>query len=161
VKILKPGGKLAIVLPDSILSNPGLTFIRHWILINARVIASIDLPPETFQPFVGTQASLLFLERKATEEIEHEKESGAQPDYEVFMSVPTEIGHDRRGNMTYRRTPEGEDIVVEVDKEITRVIKGKKLKERIRSLEPVKADDLPLVAQTFKKWWKEKSDASH
>jgi hypothetical protein len=63
--------------------------------------------------------------------------------------------------MTYRRTPEGEDIVVEVDKEITRVIKGKKLKERIRSLEPVKADDLPLVAQTFKKWWKEKSDASH
>jgi len=157
VQMLKPYGRLAIVLPDSILSNPGLAYIRHWILTNNRVLASIDLPSETFQPFVGTQTSLLFLERKTKEEIQYEKESGAQRDYEIFMSVPRKIGHDRRGNDVYRRSPEGEEIIVELDKEITRVVKGKKVKERIKSLEPMRADDLPIVADAFKKWWKERT----
>jgi len=157
VQMLKPNGRLAIVLPDSILSNPGLAFIRYWILVNTRVLASIDLPSETFQPFVGTQASLLFLERKTRDEIQYEKESGTQRDYEIFMSVPRKIGHDRRGNDIFRRSPDGEEIIVEFDKEITRVVKGKKVKERIKSLEPMKADDLPTVAQAFKKYWKEKT----
>src|SRR5262249_37330372 len=47
--LLRPGGRLAIVLPDSILSNPGLAFIRRWVLKLARVIASIDLPQVTFE----------------------------------------------------------------------------------------------------------------
>jgi len=155
VQLLRPKSRMAIVLPDGILSNPGLTFIRHWLLENARILASVDLPSETFQPFVGTQASLLFLERKPEEEKQYERQSGVRRDYEIFMSVPKVIGHDRRGNPTYRRTPEGEEIIVEADKEITRIVKGKKTKERIKSLEPLTADDLPLVGQSFRQWWKE------
>jgi type I restriction enzyme M protein len=157
LQLLRPHGRMAIVLPDSILSNPGLAFIRQWILTNARVLSSIDLPSETFQPFVGTQASVLFLERKSGDEIEYEKQSGVPIDYDIFMSVPKKIGHDRRGNIVVRRTPEGEEIVVEVDREIIRVIRGKKVKEKIKSLETLRADDLPFVAKQFKKWWKEKT----
>lgn len=54
---LKPGGILGIVLPDSILSNPGLVWIREWILKRTYIIASIDLPTETFEPHTGTQTS--------------------------------------------------------------------------------------------------------
>ena len=41
-------GVLAIVLPDSILNNPSLRFIRRWLLRRTRIIASVDLPKETF-----------------------------------------------------------------------------------------------------------------
>ena len=157
VKFLRPNGRIAIVLPDSILSNPGLEYIRRWIFANTRLLASIDLPPETFQPFVGTHASLLFLQRKSDEEVEHERETGSQKDYEIFMSVPKAVGHDRRGNTTYRRTPEGEELIVEVDREITRVTKGKRSKEKIKSLEPIAADDLPAVSDAFRKWWLERT----
>ncbi|OBX35168.1 putative type I restriction enzymeP M protein [Halomonas elongata] len=48
LQFLKPGGRLAIVLPDSILTNPGLEFIRKWILTQAWLIGSVDLPREMF-----------------------------------------------------------------------------------------------------------------
>ena len=64
LQLLRPGGRLAIILPDSILSNPGLTGLRSWVLSQARVIASIDLPQETFEPHTGTQTSLLLLQKK-------------------------------------------------------------------------------------------------
>ena len=48
LKYVKPGGYLVIVLPRSIANNPGLKFIRGWLLRNARLVASIDLPKETF-----------------------------------------------------------------------------------------------------------------
>jgi type I restriction enzyme M protein len=156
VQMLKEHGRMAIVLPDSILSNPGLAFIRYWILTNTRILASVDLPPETFEPFVGTQASLLFLERKSDDEIRYEKQSGVQVEYDIFMSVPKKIGHDRRGNAIFQRTPDGEEIIAEMDREITKIVRGKKVKERIKSLETLRADDLPFVAEEFRKWWQAK-----
>jgi type I restriction enzyme M protein len=68
-QFLKPGGKMAIVLPDGILGNPDLEYVRYWILTHTKVLASIDLPVEAFLPQVGVQASLLFLQRKTSEEM--------------------------------------------------------------------------------------------
>ena len=49
VNFLKPGtGRCAIVLPDGILGSPGLGYVREWILQNTRVLASVDLHPDTF-----------------------------------------------------------------------------------------------------------------
>ena len=51
VQLLKPGtGRMAIVLPDGILGAPGLAYVREWIFEQTRVLASIDLHPDTFQP---------------------------------------------------------------------------------------------------------------
>ena len=66
---LKPGGKMAIVLPDGILGNPNTEEVRLWILKHFKLIASVDLPVETFLPQVGVQASLLFLQKKTDEEM--------------------------------------------------------------------------------------------
>lgn len=67
---LKPGGRMAIVLPDGILGNPNMITVRKWILENFKLLASVDLPVETFLPQVGVQASLLFLQKKTQEEID-------------------------------------------------------------------------------------------
>lgn len=90
-----PGeGRVAIVLPYQILSGPKLGYVRQWILENARIVAVVDLPDDTFQPWTGTKTSLLVLERR-----ERPVESFLdEEDYEIFMSVASEIGHDRRGN---------------------------------------------------------------
>jgi type I restriction enzyme M protein len=128
---LKPGGFLGIVLPDSILSNPGLKWIREWILKKAYILASIDLPTETFEPHTGTQTSVLILKKKTPEQ------GKLQEDYEIFMSIPEKVGHDRRGNPIYMTTPEGE---IQLDE------RGN----------PIIEDHLPLVAQAFKKWIRRK-----
>jgi len=88
LQLLKPGGRLAIVLPDSILSNPGLAFIRRWILRKARVLASVDLPQVTFEPYTGTQTSVLLLQKKTAEEVRQEQRMTQPQDYEVFMTTP-------------------------------------------------------------------------
>ncbi|WZH37709.1 MAG: N-6 DNA methylase [Microbacterium enclense] len=94
VDLAIPGeGRLAIVLPYQILSGPKLGYVREWILRNNRVVAVVDLPDDTFQPWTGTKTALLVLERRETP-----LPSWAQEDYPVFMAVSRQIGHDRRGN---------------------------------------------------------------
>ena len=73
LQFLKPGGRLAIVLPDSILGNPGLGHIRQWLLEKTRIIASVDLHADAFQPRNGTQTSVLILQKKTQEEINEER----------------------------------------------------------------------------------------
>lgn len=128
---LKPGGFLGIVLPDSILSNPGLIWIREWILKKAYIITSIDLPVETFEPHTGTQTSILILKKKTPEQEKY------QDDYEIFMAIPEKVGHDRRGNPVYVMTPERE---IELDDKEEKLID----------------DHLPLVATIFKEWARKK-----
>ena len=153
LQLLRPGGRLAIVLPDSILSNPGLTDLRRWLLSKARVIASIDLPQETFEPYTGTQTSVLLLQKKTAEEMAIEREVGYPRDYEVFMAMPRAVGHDRRGNPLYLRTPEGH--VIEQEETIAtfrRSPDGNTIVERPKWRRPVIHDELPAVVESFRAW---------
>lgn len=126
---LKPGGYLGIVLPDSILSNPGLKWLREYIYHETFIIASVDLPGETFQPSTGTQTSILILKKKS------DMEKRINEDYNIFMALPKTVGHDRRGNPIYKQTPDGQNIIDE---------KGNCIVD----------DSLPLVINAFKKWIK-------
>jgi type I restriction enzyme M protein len=103
VQFLKPGGRMAIVLPDSILGAPGLVHIRKWILKYTRIIASIDLHADTFQPKNGTQTSVLILQKKSETEI-----SEPEWNYSIFMAIIDKVGHDKRGNPIFKRDKDGE-----------------------------------------------------
>ncbi|WP_295722173.1 class I SAM-dependent DNA methyltransferase [uncultured Methanobrevibacter sp.] len=126
---LKPGGYLAIVLPDSILSNPGLKWLREYIFHENFIIASIDLPGETFQPSTGTQTSVLILKKKT------DVEKKINEDYDIFMALPKTVGHDRRGKPIYKQTLDGQNILDE-------------------NGECIIDDSLPLVVEGFKQWLK-------
>ncbi len=104
IKLLKPGdGRLAIVMPYQLLSGAQATYIRYWIMLNCEITAVIDLPSETFQPHTGTKTSLVVLRRRKKSLLSIED----YEDSEIFMATPRWIGHDRRGNPTFERSPDG------------------------------------------------------
>ncbi len=153
VKLLKPGsGRCAIVLPDGILGSPGLGYVREWILQNTRVLASIDLHHDTFQPHVSVQTSVLILERKTDEQIAVETAAGRLNDYEVFMAVANHIGHDKRGNVIYVRDSKGNEIVEEIEETLKEYEDGKPVYKRQRTLRKVIDDNTLQIAQAFRSW---------
>jgi type I restriction enzyme M protein len=103
--LLRPHGRMAIVLPDGILGNGHLEFVRQYIMQRAHIVAIIDCPVETFLPTVDTKTSVLVLKRKATE---NEPQT-----FDVFMAIAKSCGHDRRGKKTYERDKDG-NIVFDV-----------------------------------------------
>ena len=110
-QLLVPGGRMGIVLPDSILGSPGLGYIREWLIQNHRIIASIDLHVDTFQPRNGTQTSVLFLQKKTVEQKAREATTGQMADYNIFMAMVERVGHDKRGNPLFKRDVEGNEIL--------------------------------------------------
>ena len=144
---LKPGGKMAIVLPDGILGNPNTESVRLWILQRFKLLASVDLPVETFLPQVGVQASLLFLQKKTDTErlmsVENE-------DYDVFMAIAEQVGKDRRGVPVYEKDNYGAEILFEHTKKWLSIAENgreivKQRRERIKHL----ADDLPKIVEAY------------
>ncbi len=62
LKLLKPGGRMSIVLPDGTLNNPSLAWLRRWCEGKARILAIVSLPEETFRD-ATVKASLVFFRR--------------------------------------------------------------------------------------------------
>ena len=156
VRFLKSGtGRCAIVIPDGILGSPGLGYVREWILQQTRVLASIDLHPDTFQPHVSVQTSVLVLERKTEEEIALESAAGRLNDYEVFMGIADHIGHDKRGKVTYVRDETGNEIVEEREEPIKEYVGGRPVYRRQRIRRKVVDDNTLQIAQAFRAWLSE------
>jgi type I restriction enzyme M protein len=64
LQLLRPGGRMGIVLPDGNLNNPSLSWLRRWAEAKARLLAVVSLPEETFRSAAATvKASLVFLQR--------------------------------------------------------------------------------------------------
>ena len=64
LNLLKPGGRLGIVLPEGIFNNPSLSYVRMFVEDQAYISAIVSLPPETFfSSGASVKASLLFLRK--------------------------------------------------------------------------------------------------
>ncbi|NJP29903.1 N-6 DNA methylase [Microbispora sp. SCL1-1] len=157
VQWVREGGRVGIVLPNGILSNPGPAdeAIRRWILKNCWVLASVELPVEAFihEAGVNILTTLLFLKRKTRNEIIDETMSGKQQDYPVFMAVAEKVGIDRRGNKVYRRHPDGE-IIAEADpneEPRTWVRNGEVITIPPRRRKLID-NDLPEIARAYKRF---------
>lgn len=148
---LKPGGKMAIVLPDGILGNPKALPIREWILDRFKMLASVDLAVEAFLPQVGVQASLLFLHKKT--ELERQLAQENNEEYDIFMAIAEKLGKDRRGNPIYLRDEDGAEILFDTNTQyVTRnnlnEPQVKTRREKLKKLD----DDLPNIADAYFKF---------
>lgn len=93
LKLLKPEGILGIVVPDGVLNNIQLGYVRKFIKENTIIRAIVSMPREAFMPYgSGVKASLLFLEKK---DIEGKLKQG-----KVFMAIAENIGYDATGRST-------------------------------------------------------------
>ena len=68
---LKAGGYLAIVLPDGVLTNSSLQYVRNEIEEKYRIVAVVSLPQTAFQATgAGVKSSVLFLKKYTAEQTE-------------------------------------------------------------------------------------------
>jgi type I restriction enzyme M protein len=156
VQLLKPGtGRMAMVIPNGILNNPALGYVRSWLLSRCQVLAVVDMARELFQPKNDTQTSMVLLRRLAASEVVNSTTSDLE--YPIFMAVAEKIGHDKRGNTIYRRTETGDDVVVtrtdtiaEIDRE-----SGDEVLREVTVSERLVDDELPEVATAYLRWLSE------
>jgi len=92
LELLKPGGKMGIVLPDGILNNPKDTYVREFIVKRARILGVISLPVFAFVPFgSGMKTSLVFLQKLRKDE------KVKWGEYPIFLAIAENIGYDSTG----------------------------------------------------------------
>jgi type I restriction enzyme M protein len=153
LQLLRPGtGRMAMVIPNGILNNPGLAYVRQWILKSAQILAVVDMHRDLFQPGNDTQTSMVLMRRLSDSEVVDAQQSGL--DYPVFMAIAEKIGHDKRGNVLYRRTADGEDALVSHVEPLTEIDQetGVEVLREITVTERQIDDELPEVATAYLRW---------
>jgi type I restriction enzyme M protein len=110
------------------------------------------LHPDTFQPNVSVQTSVLVLQRKSDDLIAVEAASGRKNDYAVFMALANHIGHDKRGNITYVRDRVGNEIVDEVTELVKEYEDGRPIYRNQQTRKKVIDDNTLQITQAFRQW---------
>ncbi|OGE13280.1 hypothetical protein A2305_00825 [Candidatus Curtissbacteria bacterium RIFOXYB2_FULL_41_10] len=100
LNLIKPGGRLAIVLPQGVLNNTNMEYIRDWLFDKARILAVVGLNVNTFKPHTGTKTSVLFLQKWQ----EDEKPLG---NYPIFLAVSKRSGKNNSGDYIYKKDADG------------------------------------------------------
>ena len=89
---LKPGGRLGIIIEDSVLNGASNEDVRQFVLQYCVVEAVISLPDVTFMPYSSSKTSILFLRKK-------DNNREAQP--HIFMATVEQIGRKQNGDPLY------------------------------------------------------------
>lgn len=98
---LKPGGRMAVVLPQGRFNNSSDRYIRDMIAERCRILAVVGLHGNTFKPHTGTKTSVLFLQ-KWDDELCPKKE-----DYNIFFATQQKQGKDTSGDKIYIKQADG------------------------------------------------------
>lgn len=94
---LAPGGRMFIVLPDSVLGNSMLADSRRFIERQARLVASISLSPDTFGPSGAKSKTSVVVLEKRRDALEDDE---ADQEYPVFVAHVANVGYDFTGRST-------------------------------------------------------------
>ena len=89
MQLLKTGGKLGIVLPETFFHAPKLHYILEYFK-NHNVMWVIDLPHNTFRPSCNAKCCVLIIQKDTKQQDE------------INMGVAVEMGHDHNGKPIYR-----------------------------------------------------------
>lgn len=64
IDLLRPGGRLGIVLPYNKAAGTAFAELRRWLVARARIYAVVGLPRETFMPHTSQRTFVLFAKRR-------------------------------------------------------------------------------------------------
>lgn len=102
---LKPGGRMAIVLPQGRFNNSSDKYIRDFIAERCRILAVVGLHGNTFKPHTGTKTSVLFVQ-KWDDELCPKKD-----DYPIFFATQQKKGKDNSGDKIYVKQSDGSNVL--------------------------------------------------
>lgn len=110
LEMLKNGGTLGIVLPETIFHAPSDKYILDFIRSGNNIRCIVDLAHNTFRPFNNAKTVLLILNK------------GEKQQNKIMMAVAEEVGHDHTGRLIYRFDYEKQQFTDEIwdDTEIIR-----------------------------------------
>jgi type I restriction enzyme M protein len=90
LKLLKDGGRMGIVLPETFFHAPKSRYVLHYMLRNNNITWMLDLPHNTFRPHNNAKCVVIVLEKNRPQQAE------------INMAVAEEIGHDHQGKEIFR-----------------------------------------------------------
>lgn len=100
--LLRDGGRMGIVLLESIFGMPKYRYVVDYINKRARILAIVTLPEDLFQPFTHAKTCVVIL-----------KKTPATEPYPIFMCDVKWCGHDSRGNPTWAIDGDGKRVVLD------------------------------------------------
>lgn len=98
---LKPGGRMAIVLPQGRFNNVSDRYIREFVAEHARILAVIGLHRNTFKPHTATKTSVLFVQKWDNDLCPRVE------DYPIFFAVSEKGGKNNSGDYVYVKNENG------------------------------------------------------
>ncbi len=109
INSLGSGGRMAIILPQGIFSNPTDKYIRKFIMSKGRILGIVGLDIFTFKPHSTTKTSILLFQKW------DEVICPFIDDYPIFFGVSNNTGKDSRGEYVYLENSKGERILDEMN----------------------------------------------
>jgi type I restriction enzyme M protein len=100
LQLLKDGGRMAIVLPETFFHAPKIRYVLEYILKNNNLTWAIDLPHNTFRPHNNAKCLAVIIEKNRPQQDR------------INMAVIEQMGHDHQGKEIYR----WDDKLKQIDK---------------------------------------------
>lgn len=110
LQLLKPGGRMAIVLPETYLHAKNSEHILQF-LQQHKILHVVDLSHDTFRPHNNAKTVIVVLEK-----------SEPKNNHKIFLSVANTVGHDHTGRILYKIDPKTNERTNEIDDEIPLII---------------------------------------
>ncbi len=124
-QLLREGGRLGVVLPESVFDTTDNKYIRFLLYRYFRINAIVSLPKETFQPFTSTKVSLLFATKKTTAEVKSYSRAWDQATREYtklrnsnIIKILVENDYYLYGNNGLRKLASDMGIEIEISQDI-------------------------------------------
>ncbi len=99
LQLVKQGGRLGIILPESIFGLPKYTYVVNYLRSRYAIVAIVSMPEDLFQPHTHAKTCVVIIEKRPP-----------RHDDDVFMSIVEWCGHDSRGNPTITRDENGDEV---------------------------------------------------
>lgn len=103
---LKPGGRMAVVLPQGRFNNSSDQRLREFIMERCRILAVVGLHPNTFKPHTGTKTSVLLVQ-KWNDDPAKGPLCPRVEDYNIFFATQQVESVDNSGRKVYRKNADG------------------------------------------------------
>ena len=115
VQLLRPRGRMAIVLPHNKYAGNAFAEERKWLFDKTRVLGVVGLGRNTFLPHTHQKASILFVQKL---------DGGARvkDDYDIFFAISERDGKNSKGQPVVRTDGSEDDAWERVDHDFDEIV---------------------------------------
>jgi type I restriction enzyme M protein len=104
---LRPGGRMAVVLPQGRFNNASDKRVREFIAERCRILAVVGMHPNTFKPHTGTKTSVLFVQKWNDDANDPRYYCPKKDDYPIFFATQKLESKDTSGEKIIAKNADG------------------------------------------------------